>query len=135
MISNPQKFIRFISNSYVGTAHDFGILKQEFPPSKAWFAKHDVRVDLGFEGFDKLYSSKNLQKPHKKPRKAQLSDEQKLENQKKASERVAIEQSIGVLKRYRFLSDRLRAHDFLLYDQALGICAGLWNFSLKHAIH
>ena len=44
----------------------------------------------------------------------------------------AVEHSIGGMKRYRFLADRLRNHDFNLYDDVLEICSVLWNFNLKH---
>lgn len=91
-----------------------------------------MRLDLGFQGFEKLYPCKQLYLPHKKPRKQTLAEEQKTENTQQASQRIVIEHSIGGLKRYRFLSDRLRAREPQLYDSILGICAGLWNFSLKY---
>jgi hypothetical protein len=47
-----------------------------------------------------------------------------------ASERIIVEHSIGGMKRYRILSDRLRLHDFDFYDVILGVCAGLWNYHL-----
>ena len=50
--------------------------------------------------------------------------------QQKSSVRVKVEHSIGGLKRYRFLSDRLRCRNIQLYNIAAGICAGLWNFCL-----
>ena len=52
------------------------------------------------------------------------------ENRALASEWISVEHSIGGLKRYRILSDRLRSHDANFYDQVLGVCAGLWNFYL-----
>jgi len=94
-----------------------------------------IRLDLGFVGFETRYNCKELYLPNKKPRKQELTEAQKAENKVQASERVIVEHSIGGLKRYRFLSDRLRAHDVQLYDLLLGICAGLWNFSVIHAKH
>ena len=84
----------------------------------------------GFVGFDKDYQCKELFLPHKKPKKQELTPEQKAENQGRAKERIVVEHSIAGLKRYRILSDRLRLHDLDLYNQVLGICAGLWNFRL-----
>ena len=109
------------------------MLKEEFPPQKAWFRKFKVRLDLGFQGFKDLYPCQEFYLPNKKPRKEELSVAKKAENKLQASERVLVEHSIGGLKRYRFLSDRLRAHDVHLYDLVLGVCAGLWNFNLKNA--
>ena len=129
-MSNPAKRILYLSKSWVGKIHDFSLLKAEFPPRQKWFQKFKIRVDLGYLGIAKEYECKELLLPHKKPRKAQLSAAQKEENRALASERISVEHSIGGLKRYRILSDRLRSHDANFYDQVLGVCAGLWNFYL-----
>ena len=121
----------YLSNCWVGKTHDYGMFKEEFPPGQNWFTNLNVRVDLGFVGFDKDYEGKKLYLPHKKPKKQELTAEQKADNKILASERIVVEHSIGGLKRYRILSDRLRMHDFDLYNQVLGICAGLWNFRLS----
>ena len=106
------------------------MFQREFPPGQDWFTEVRVRVDLGFVGFDKDYTCKELLIPHKKPQKQELTAEQKAENKVLAGERSVVEHSLAGLKRYRILSDRLRLHDFDLYNQVLGICAGLWNFRL-----
>jgi hypothetical protein len=49
-----------------------------------------------------------------------------------ASVRIKVEHSIGGMKRYRILSDRLRNHLIDLYDDILGVCEGLWNFYLAN---
>jgi hypothetical protein len=112
--------------------HDYRFLKEEFPPEQNWFAKFNVRVDLGYLGMAKDYVYKSIMIPHKKRKKHQLTDEQKRENRNLAAERVAVEHSIDGIKRYRFLSDRLRIHDLDLYDNILEVCAGLWNFYLSN---
>ena len=107
------------------------MFKLEFSPEQPWFAALTVRLDLGFFGFEKDYACKKLCLPHKKPKKQELTPEQKAENKLLASERIVVEHSIAGLKRYRILSDRLRMQDLDLYNQVLGICAGLWNFRLS----
>ena len=107
------------------------MFKREFPPKEPWFADLTVRLDLGFFGFEKDYACQQLYLPHKKPKKQELTLEQKAENKLLAGERVVVEHSIAGLKRYRILSDRLRMQDLNLYNQVLGICAGLWNFRLS----
>ncbi len=87
-------------------------------------------MDLGFYGFENLYECRKLKMPHKKPKGKELTKEQKDENKQLSSERVIVEHSIGGLKRYRILSDRLRIKNRELYDDVLGICAGLWNFMI-----
>ena len=106
------------------------MFQREFPPEQEWFTEVRVRLDLGFAGFDKDYQCKELFIPHKKPKKKELTVEQKAENKVLAGERIVVEHSIAGLKRYRILSDRLRLHDLDLYNQILGLCAGLWNFRL-----
>ncbi len=107
------------------------MFQREFPPGQAWFTDVGVRLDLGFVGFDQDYQYKELFLPHKKPKLQELTAEQKAENKVLARERIVVEHSIAGLKRYRILSDRLRLHDLDLYNQVLGVCAGLWNFRLS----
>jgi hypothetical protein len=114
----------------VGKAHDFSILKTELPPEKKWFAKFKIRLDLGYQGFRDEYECLELFIPHRKKRKGELNEEQKTENRKIAGKRIRVEHSISGLKRYRILSKRLRMHDFDLYNDIIGVCAGLWNFNL-----
>lgn len=120
-----------MSQVYVGKAHDYAILKHEFPPDKPWFKDFEVRLDLGYQGFEKDYACKKVCIPHKKPRNAELTETQKAENRTKASERIRVEHAIGGMKRYRILSERLRVHDNDIYDDILCVCAGLWNFYLN----
>ena len=116
---------------WVGKTHDYKMFQHEFPPEQKWFTTFTVRLDLGFVGFDKDYPCQELFIPHKKPQKQELTAEQKAENKGLARERIIVEHSIAGLKRYRILSDRLRLHDLALYNQILGVCAGLWNFRLS----
>ena len=111
----------------MGKEHDFSILKNEFPPGLSWFKNYQVQLDLGFQGFKDQYQCKSLEIPNKKPRKTELTQKQKEENKMISSRRVTVEHSIGGMKRYRILSDRLRNRDYEFYDNVLGICAGLWN--------
>lgn len=130
IISNLKRQILFLSFCWIGTRQDFGIFKEEFPPHIEWFADHEVHIDLGFNGFQDLYKCRCLNIPHKKPKGKELTEEQKKENTQLSSVRVIVEHSIGGLKRYRILSDRLRMKNRETYDDILGICAGLWNFML-----
>jgi hypothetical protein len=130
IISTRDKRIRYLSAVYVGQAHDYSILKAVFPPEQEWFTELEVRLDLGYLGFEKDYKCQKLYIPHKKPKKSELTEEQKAQNKIVSSERIKVEHSIGGMKRYRILSERLRVHDFELYDDILSVCAGLWNFYL-----
>jgi hypothetical protein len=108
------------------------MLQEEFPATHDWFKDFLVYIDLGFLGFDKDYDCKKTQLPYKKRKNQVLTEEQKNANRVLAKERVLVEHSIGGMKRYRILSDRLRTHDVGLYNTILGVCAGLWNFYLTN---
>jgi hypothetical protein len=103
----------------------------EFPPAQPWCEHFRLRVDLGFLGSEKDYVCQEILIPHKTPCKQELTPAQKAENKVLASQRIIVEHAHAGLKRYRILSDRLRMHDFALYDVVLGVCAGLWNFYLS----
>ena len=101
------------------------MLHEEFPCEYDWFEQHRIRVDLGFQGIEKDYQCQEVCLPHKKPKKQELTVEQKEENKELARKRVRIEHALGGLKRYRILSDRLRLRNYATYDVILGVCAGL----------
>lgn len=132
IIATPDRYIHYVSQCWVGKSHDYSLLKDEFPPEQGWFKKHRIRLDLGYPGFDKDYACQEVIIPKKKPRKQTLTDEDKAANRQKSSERIYVEDSIGGLKRYRILSDRLRVHDCGMYNTVVEVCVGLWNFYLTN---
>jgi hypothetical protein len=130
-LSNPARKLLYVSPCWGGTTHDYRLFQSEFPPAQPWFERFRLRVDLGFVGIATDYVCKEILIPHKKLRKQELTPVQKAENQELASQRIVVEHAPAGLKRYRILADRLRMHDFALYDVILGVCAGLWNFYLS----
>ncbi len=133
VISTPDRVIRYVSESYIGKAHDFSILKAEFEPHKGWFKNHEVEIDLGYIGFEKNYEYKTISIPHKKKKNTELTEQQKQENKAISSTRVRVEHSIGGMKKFHILKHKLRIRDYHLYNDIVGVCAGLWNFTKKHA--
>ena len=119
-----------MSVCWIGSTHDYSLLKLEFPPEQEWFRDFVVRLDLGFQGFEGLYACKEAILPQKRKKDVDLTPEQKAENREKAQQRIYVEHSIGGMKRYRILADRLRTKKFKLYDDFLEVCAGLWNLCL-----
>ncbi len=116
----------------MGKSHDYKQLKHEFPPEQSWFTDLAVSLDLGYLGFGKEYDCQSVSQPTKKPKKGALSVEEKARNQQISSGRIYVEHAIGGLKRYRYLTDRLRTHKVKLYESSLLICAGIWNFYLTN---
>jgi hypothetical protein len=132
IIALKSRVVKYISHVYAGKIHDFTLLKEELSSEVNWFEQFHIKVDLGYQGIASQYVFKKLSIPHKKSKNTPLTDEQKEENTKLAAERIIVEHSIGGIKRYRCLSDRMRLHDFVFYDVLLGVCTGLWNFYLSN---
>ena len=65
--------------------------------------------------------------------KVKLTDEQKAENRALSQIRIFVENAIGGIKRYNILVHRFRNHKSGFEDDVIGICAGLWNFSLAYS--
>jgi len=137
ILSNPQKWIYYVSFLYVGSQVDFGIFKEEFDPNLDWFSQYKIWVDLGFVGFDKYYNTKELNIGKKKPRKSTnnpnptLTDEEKQENKRVSKTRIYVEHAIGGMKRFRIITDRARGKCAKLKNDIIGICAGLHNYKLS----
>lgn len=86
-----------------GKKHDFKLLKD----SKArTHPQNTITVDSGYQGLQKIHAKTKL--PQKKSKNNPLSKQAKQGNTKLARERVLNENVIGVLKRFRIISDRYR---------------------------
>lgn len=74
--------------------------------------------------------------PTTKPRKSkknpnpQVSAAQKADNKAVSHIRLFLEQAIGGMKRYNIVVHAFRNRNADFEDDALGLCAGLWNFAL-----
>jgi hypothetical protein len=66
--------------------------------------------------------------PHKKPRKGELSPEQKAENRAISGLRMVVEHAIGGLKRFRCMTDPFRNKSGK--DQMVLVASALWNLHL-----
>jgi hypothetical protein len=111
------------------------MLKNEFPPGESWFKGKEVRLDLGFEGFDKDYACQKMRKPYKRKRVAkglsnELTQQQKDYNKEVAAERVSVEHCIGRMKQVRMIQQTIRIHKVRLIDRIVGLSAGLANFKI-----
>ncbi len=137
-MSIPDKLIVFLGRTFSGHHHDYTMLKQELPPDLDWFADLHVRVDLGYLGIQSDYHGEQIAVPHKKPRRSkknpstQLSDAQKAANTVLSQVRIFVEHAIGGMKRYAILVHSFRNRIENFEDDAIGICAGLWNLVLSY---
>ena len=86
-----------------GKCHDFRLFKE----SKTQIHPEiKVRTDTGYQGIQKIHLKSEL--PKKKSKKNPLTKTDKKRNQKLASERVINENVIGMLKRFKIISDKYR---------------------------
>ena len=139
VISEPDKRILFLSKPYCGSVHDYAMLQTEFDPADPlWFSENDVTVDLGFLGIKRDYAGERVTIPIKRGRRKSKKDpkieftaEEKEHNRNVGSQRIYVEHAIGGMKRYWWLTHRLRCRDADYYSMVAGVAAGLWNFSLK----
>jgi hypothetical protein len=61
-----------------------------------------------------------------------LSDDQKAAHTALSQVRIFIEHAIGGMQRYTILVHGFRNRKADVEDDAVGICAGLWNFALSY---
>jgi IS5 family transposase len=86
-----------------------------------------VAVDTGYQGLQKLHAKTAL--PKKRSKKHPLSKEDKKNNTALAKERVSVENVIGMLKRFKIISDRYRNRR-KRFGLRFNLIAGLYNFEL-----
>ena len=84
-------------------------------------------ADSGYQGLDKLHAKSRT--PRRKPRKGQLTDEQKQSNRELARRRVVVEHVIRSLKIFRILAERYRNRR-QRFSLRFKLIAGLYNYGL-----
>jgi hypothetical protein len=103
-----------------------------------WCIDSNVRVDVGYLGMQSDSRGDRIDIPTKKPRKSTknpstpLSDEQKAIKKALSQIRIFLEHAIGGMKRSNILVHIFRNRKADFEDDAVGICAGLWNFALSY---
>lgn len=108
-----------------GKCHDFRLFKE----SKVKIhSKIKVAVDTGYQGLQKMHAQTAI--PKKKSKKQPLSKEDKKGNTTLAKERVTVENVIGMIKRFKIISDRYRNRR-KRFGLRFNLIAGLYNHELK----
>jgi hypothetical protein len=91
-------------------------------------SKTKIQVDTGYQGIKKIHS--NSEHPKKKSKKNPLTKEDKALNRQISSERVVIENVIGVIKRFKIISDRYRNRR-KRFGLRFNLIAGIHNYELN----
>ena len=84
-------------------------------------------TDTGYQGLQKLHSNAEL--PKKKSKKNPLTKEDKRTNRDLASKRVLNENVIGILKRFKIISDKYRNRR-KRFGLRFNLIAGIYNWEL-----
>lgn len=107
-----------------GKRHDFRLFKE----SKTHIHPGtNVLADTGYQGLQKIHPKSKL--PKKKTKKNSLTKEDKKNNRQLASERALNENVIGVLKRFKIISDRYRNRR-KRFALRFNLIAGIYNLQL-----
>lgn len=88
----------------------------------------EMLADSGYQGLDKLHGKS--QTPTKKPKKGQLTKEQKRVNQELSRRRIVVENVIRSLKIFRILSERYRNRR-KRFSLRFNLIAGIYNYELN----
>jgi hypothetical protein len=108
-----------------GKRHDFRLFKE----SKTYIqSKVKVITDTGYQGIQKLHINSEL--PKKRSKKNPLTKEDKKRNKELASERVLNENVIGMLKRFKIISDKYRNRR-KRFGLRFNLIAGIYNWELN----
>ena len=86
-----------------------------------------VLADSGYQGLQKIHNNTQLTK--KKTKSCPLTREAKRENRNLSSERVLNENVIGILQRYKIISDRYRNRR-KRFGLRFHLIAGIYNYEL-----
>lgn len=84
-------------------------------------------TDTGYQGIQKLHTKSEL--PKKRTKKNPLTKEDKQKNRDLASERVINENVIGMLKRFKIISDKYRNRR-KRFGLRFNLIAGIYNLEL-----
>ena len=107
-----------------GKRHDFRLFKE----SKVKINPNiKVITDTGYQGIQKLHSKSEL--PKKNSKKNPLTKDDKHKNQELASERVVNENVIGMLKRFKIISDKYRNRR-KRFGLGFNLIAAIYNMEL-----
>ena len=108
-----------------GPVHDFALYQRsKVEPHESL----EVLADSGYQGLAKLHAKSRT--PRKKPRKSELTDEQKQANRELARRRVMVEHVIRSLKIFRILAERYRNRR-QRFSLRFNLIAGLYNYELS----
>lgn len=126
MIDQNQRIICVDTSK--GHEHDFALFKKsKLAITKAIKAK----VDLGYMGIKKYHQNSEL--PKKSSKNKPLTDQDKQENQDKASKRIVIEHINAKIKTFQILKQKYRNRR-KRYNLRVNLICGMINLDRKFSV-
>jgi transposase len=107
-----------------GKKHDFKLFKESRIPIQK---DTNVKADTGYQGIQTLHKNSTI--PKKKTKKNPLSKEDKRQNREISRQRIAVENVLCMLKRFKVLSDRYRNRR-KRFALRFNLIAGMYNYEL-----
>ncbi|MEM0466893.1 MAG: transposase family protein [Candidatus Thermoplasmatota archaeon] len=111
-----------------GKKHDYDLFKKTGPPPLP--PKVELGVDLSYYGIETDYPLLNVNIPFKKPKKKELTKQEKQYNKKQRKARVIVEHTISRMKKFRIMAEEFR-NRLTRYDRMTSIVCGLVNFTTQ----
>lgn len=108
--------------------HDFKIWKKSIGVKVVKHIK--IQADSGYQGINKFHV--NSETPKKKSKKNPLTKEEKSNNRRIASERIAVEHVNRWLKRLRIIAERYRNRR-KRFGLRISLFCGIHNFEICNA--
>ncbi len=122
-----KKTTKIICTNYKnGKCHDFRLFKESKIVVHPAIA---IGVDTGYQGLQKIHALTWI--PKKRSKKHPLNKEDKKRNTDLSKKRVLVENVIGMLKRFKIISDRYRNRR-KRFGLRLNLLAGLHNYELQN---
>ena len=133
VIADSCKIILFLSKVVRGSVHDYKLLKNIFDEKSGCFKDTIIFADLGYQGIANDYKPEYVVMPVKRNKNDATSeyyDLKRAHNRLVGEMRIGVEHAIGGMKKFGLASQIIRSKSCRAVDTILGVCAGLWNYSL-----
>jgi hypothetical protein len=127
IVTLGKRRVEYLGCTWEGKKHDKNICDEEgheFPEGSTLYK------DTGFQGYEP--AGVNTRQPKKKPRKGELTNEEKEENSLISKMRIIVEHVICGIKRCRIVKDVFRNTKDKFDDLVMEISCGLHNFRTAH---
>lgn len=121
----PNGMILQVSLSVAGSVHDYKLFHRS-GVDRVLPSAYGLRVDKGYQGIRRGYGHRSVQIPQRASKLHPLTAAQKRENRRLARERVAVEHTIGCIKKYAVIGQTYR-HRLTEYDPVMRVVCGLVN--------